>query len=169
MEIQLTQGKVTFIDDKHADQAVYTWYAHKKRNAFYAERTVLAPDGKRVTVRLHRVIAERMGIVGPPDHIDRNGLNNRESNLRPDPNGRNNANREGWGSSGYKGVYWYEKTSKWVAKIRVDGGLRHLGCYTDPVEAAKAYDRAALEAFGEFAVLNFPHGDRISPFAIGLV
>lgn len=48
--------------------------------------------------------------------------------------------------SGFKGVA--AKGSKWHARIRVNGKLRHIGSFESPVEAAKAYDAAALEAWG---------------------
>lgn len=53
--------------------------------------------------------------------------------------------------------------TRWAASIR-DGSrtasgrakARHLGLFDTQVEAAMAYDQAALESFGEFAALNFP-------------
>ncbi len=99
-----------------------------------------------------------MGIVGPPDHIDGNGLNNRRSNLRPASNSQQVANQgvRSDNTSGYKGVTWREDRGKWEAKIQSGGKRRCLGLFDDKIEAAKVYDHAALEAFGEFAVLNFP-------------
>ena len=162
-QIPLTQGQVTTIDDVDADRAVFNWHAHREGKTFYAIRMARKPDGSRIAVRLHQEIAERMGIVGSPDHIDRNGLNNCRSNLRPDPKRRNNANQgiRSDNTSGYKGVTWHKRGGKWQAQIQVNGKRRHLGLFVDEIEAAKAYDRAALEAFGEFAVPN-------APFAIDL-
>lgn len=160
MEISLTQGQVTVIDDVDADLATLRWYANKgkQRKTFYAQREIRRPDGGRKIERLHQVIAARMGIVGAPDHIDRNGLNNRRDNLRSASGGQNNANQavRADNTSGYKGVCWDKRREKWQANIRTNGKKRHLGYFDDPVEAAKAYDQAALAAFGEFAVLNFP-------------
>jgi hypothetical protein len=160
VEIPLSQGQVTVIDDIDADLAGLGWYAHKgkQRKTFYACRKIVKGDGRRTAVRLHQVIARRMGIIGAPDHIDRNGLNNRRDNLRPDPHGQGNANRTRFANntSGLKGVCWHRQLAKWRAQIKVAGKQRHLGLFADPIEAAKAYDRAALEAFGEFAVLNYP-------------
>jgi hypothetical protein len=107
---------------------------------------------------LHQLIADRMGIVGPPDHIDRDGLNNRESNLRQASDGQQAANQglRTDNTSGYKGVYWRSDRAKWRAQIQVDGKRRHLGYFSDENMAAKAYDLAVLETWGPFAVLNFP-------------
>ena len=57
-------------------------------------------------------------------------------------------------SSIYKGVTWYKKTCKWQVTIRFQGKKFHLGYFTNEIEAAKAYNKAALESFGEYALLN---------------
>ena len=56
----------------------------------------------------------------------------------------------------YKGVFWRKDSNKWRTGIMFNGKAKHLGCFTDLVEAAQAYDKAALRLFGEFARLNFP-------------
>jgi hypothetical protein len=158
MELQLTQGKVAYVDDVDADLAAFKRYAHKREKTFYAVRNIPRPDGGQTSEYLHQEIARRMGIVGPPDHIDRNGLNCRRSNLRAADSSQQQAHRgcQKNNSSGFKGVSWFKALGKWQARIQVNRKQRHLGFFDDKIEAAKVRDRAALEAFGEFAVLNFP-------------
>lgn len=43
-----------------------------------------------------------------------------------------------------------------MARIVVDGKKLYLGQFSDPEDAARAYDAAADQHFGEFARLNFP-------------
>jgi hypothetical protein len=52
-------------------------------------------------------------------------------------------------------MFEYLSRWKWRAQIMLNGRLIHLGYFTDPVEAAKAYDEAARKYHGEFASLNF--------------
>lgn len=87
------------------------------------------------------------------DHKDTDSLNNRFENLREATQSQNSANRGPTVrcKSGYKGVFWYKKTKKWVAYIRYDYKLKNLGYYKTPEEAAAAYEKAAAEIFGEFA------------------
>lgn len=95
------------------------------------------------------------------DHKNGNGLDNRRSNLRFCTNAQNQHNQRKWGSrsgkplsSRYKGVSWHRR-GHWRAKIQAQGKRRYLGQFQSEEAAARAYDRAARELHGEFAVLNF--------------
>lgn len=119
-------------------------------------------EGKKRTLRLSRIVLERkigrlLAKGEQADHKNRNVLDNRRSNLRVASNMLNQANRlkTKRSTSGYKGVSWFNHLGKWRADIQKDGKLRYLGHFSDKIEAAKAYDRAAQELFGEFALLNF--------------
>jgi hypothetical protein len=64
------------------------------------------------------------------------------------------------GTSVYRGVSWHTQTSRWKAQIKVAGKDVNLGRHRDEVEAARAYDRAAICARGEKdAKLNFSLSD----------
>jgi hypothetical protein len=93
------------------------------------------------------------------DHINRDKTDNRLSNLRqasPSENAHNVPARAG-AVSQFKGVFLERKHNrlKWRARIKANGVRRHIGWFDDEVEAAHAYDAAALDMMGEFAVLNF--------------
>ncbi|MCP4590703.1 MAG: hypothetical protein GY842_08160 [bacterium] len=45
---------------------------------------------------------------------------------------------------------------QWEVAITVKGQRRQLGFFDDEIEAAKAYDQAARQHFGQYAYLNFP-------------
>lgn len=55
-------------------------------------------------------------------------------------------------SSGYKGVHRSRK--KWHARITVNGRYTYLGTFTDKLDAARAYNAAAIRYHGESAILN---------------
>lgn len=86
------------------------------------------------------------------DHINRIRDDDRFENLRKATNSQNQANAF-WttNTSGFRGVSWIKSRGKWAASITVDGHQRNLGRYQTRIEAAKAYKRAAIEAWGEFA------------------
>lgn len=77
------------------------------------------------------------------DHINRQPCDNRISNLRVVTSAFNSfhSNRPS-GRSGFRGVYWNNRSNKWTATIRVDGVRKHLGCFNSKGEAAVAYARA---------------------------
>jgi AP2-like factor, euAP2 lineage len=56
----------------------------------------------------------------------------------------------------YKGVYRHAARKKWMAVIISNGRSHWLGQFESEEDAARAYDQAAKELFGEFAYLNFP-------------
>jgi hypothetical protein len=86
------------------------------------------------------------------DHIDRKPNNNILSNLRWATQSKNQGNRSlsSNNKTGYKGVDWDEINKKWRARI----SQKSLGRFMDKIEAAEAYNKAAIEKFGDFACLN---------------
>lgn len=144
--IPLTQGKFTIVDEADAESVlrVGSWCAIRAPHTWYAGR------GKP-RIHVHAMI----GGSGA-DHANRNGLDNRRVNLRPATASQQQANRRPFSNntSGYKGVCLRQLDRKWVAHIQVDGRKRYLGSFADAADAARAYNRGALEAFGEYAWLN---------------
>ena len=96
--------------------------------------------------------------AGYVDHKDRDRGNDRPYNLREATRRQNNQNVPGRGeASSLKGVSWKKQNQKWCARCSDPTGKRHhLGYFSEVVDAARAYDRAALAWHGEFAHLNFP-------------
>lgn len=106
--------------------------------------------------RIHRMIfLWHHGFIPEQiDHINRKRSDNRVRNLRAANKSLNmrNASRPKDNTSGYKGVSWLKTNRKWRAYA---GGI-HIGCFSNKIEAAKAYDKKAIELFGNFACINFP-------------
>jgi len=109
---------------------------------------------------LHRVI---LGVTDPEikvDHKDGNGLNNVRYNLRVCTTAENTRNKQKskGNTSGFKGVCWHKRDKCWAVQICVDYKGVHLGHFPGTpegkIEAAKAYNVAAIKYYGEFARLN---------------
>ena len=90
------------------------------------------------------------------DHINGDTQDNRIANLRLCDRNQNLSNRglPKSNTSGYKGVIWLKRERKWFAAIWKANKKHNLGYYDCPKEAARAYDKAALELHGEFAQTN---------------
>ena len=90
------------------------------------------------------------------DHKDRNRSNNKISNLRKASQTEQNQNqaKKSNNKCGLKGVRQHA-SGLWHAYIKVNGKQKSLKYYKTKEEAAQAYDKAAIEHFGEFARLNF--------------
>ena len=166
VEIKLTQGQIAIVDDIDEDLSNFRWYArfdpgYTNGGQYIARRNKRGVLIGRTAEYLHRVIMERIlsrqlekgELV---DHIDRNTLNNRRSNLRLATHSENMRNRDVpvSNTSGYKGVAYREDLNKWQARIVIANRRKSLGFFDNPIEAALSYNRAAIEYYGEFAVLN---------------
>jgi hypothetical protein len=153
-EIKLTKGFVVQVDDKNYNLLnKYNWYAHKGKNTWYAARRITVDIGKSVKILMHNVImnpSEGQEV----DHIDHNGLNCLEENMRNCTHQQNTMNRSAWGRSPYLGVSYMQ--GKYItARIQLGSKYKHLGLFPTEELAAHAYDEAAKKYHGEFANLNF--------------
>lgn len=157
--IQLTQWQITLVDDGDFEWlSQWKWHAQwdPDTKSYYAVRSALRGDGKQELIRMHRVI---LGL-GPGelgDHKDHDTLNNRRDNLRRCTHSQNMANgrRQSNNTSGFKGVRFDTECNKWRAEITFCSKKISLGFFDDITAAARAYDAAARQHFGEFAHCNF--------------
>jgi hypothetical protein len=155
-EIKLVHERgVALVDDQdYPTLSAYRWFLLKASHLSYAI-TSTKVDGKRGTALMHRLI------MSPPkgtfiDHINRNGLDNRRENLRPASPSENihNCRRYVTSKSRFKGVRTNPKDGKYEARLKVNGKRIWLGRYISDVDAAIAYDLAAIRFFGEYALTN---------------
>lgn len=65
-----------------------------------------------------------------------------------------NIKRKGFGASNYKGVSYDKNRDKWMARLKHNGKIYNLGRYEIEKDAAIAYNKKAIEIYGEFANLN---------------
>lgn len=163
MEMQFKNGKTGLLSEEDTDLlAVCNWIIS-------GPGYVTGSYTKGKPAYLHRVVLSRMLgrelVKGEyTDHINGNRLDNRRENLRVVTNRQNLLNRrlQDNNTSGYRGVSHYNGQAhkdikkRWTAEIKVMGKRKHLGYYLTAEDAARAYDKAARELNGEFAMLNFP-------------
>lgn len=141
VRIPLTRGYEAIVDDVDA--------ARDSRRTVYAWTRI---NGKYT--KLHRFIlnADAAVII---DHRDGNGLNNRRSNLRVATNAQNLQNQYNpRGSSRFKGVSLHRASGKWRVNISANGKAYRFGLFEKELDAAKEYNRRAIELHGEFARIN---------------
>jgi hypothetical protein len=128
--LELTQGKVTVIDTvTYPLVCMYRWHAHKDKKTFYAATSVWREDKRESRVLFMHNLLIQVKRPLQPDHCDRNGLNNRISNLHAVTFAQNMQNRKHPpNSSGRTGVT-LRPNGKWQAEISVNGQRIYLGSF----------------------------------------
>ena len=141
----------TIIDVEDVNKCIgYKWCLTRRENCPYVRTN---PTSFYPAMALHRQV---MGIVNISkitlDHINRDTLANRKSNLRVCTQSQNGANQKipKNNRSGYKGVYWHKYKKKWVASVRHNFKLIEIGLFINKMEAVAAYRNKAKQLFGEF-------------------
>ena len=156
--IPLTQGKFALVDDADYKWLKrHGWFASKDRYTYYAMRTIRVSKHKRRNILMHRIILNAPDGV-EVDHRNSDGLDNRRSNLRLCSRQENSRHQRLFSNNkaGFKGITFDKRVIQkpYMARIRVNNKRISLGYYPTPEQAARAYDEAALEHFGEFALTN---------------
>lgn len=158
--IPLNQGNEALVDVIDLPRLLnYRWRICTKKNGqVTGVRTAcyLGPYTYK-TVFMHRMIIEApegMEI----DHINRNPLDNRRSNLRVCTRSQNQQNRRPKRGFKYKGVF--KDRGKYRAAMAVNKVRFWTKSFDTEEEAAMAYDSMALKHHGEFVYLNFPEQAR---------
>lgn len=157
--LHLPCGKNVLLDVEDIPKiAGRQWFADKRGNTFYARSQGRSGEGR--WVRMHHFI------VGKPsdpalviDHINRNGLDNRKSNLRIVTHKENMLNRSiGYpgapatsekrkrqGSGAPPGIFSGSDRKTWRAEVVVDG-KRHRSRSFKSIEDARAAHRDMVMA-----------------------
>jgi hypothetical protein len=150
--IQTTNGNCTFIDTEDFEAvSQFNWYISSSGYVVHGEGAEIA---------LHRYV---LGLLDFQEtdkeahHKNDNKLDNRKENLvvltRADHRSTRAKRKDN--TSGFKGVV-RTPYDRWLAQIGTWPNKRYLGVFLCREDAARAYDKAAYEIYGDLARLNFP-------------
>jgi hypothetical protein len=156
-EIPLTKGLVAKVDEgDYAALAVFKWHASVGQWHTYAARR----GPRRKTLPRKQIFMHRVILTAPEgvavDHINGDTLDNRHANLRFATASQNarNSTLSSRNTSGFKGVSFDRTRGKWRASIKDSDRKHTIGRFDSALDAARAYDEAALQLYGEFARTN---------------
>lgn len=145
-KIKLTKGKYALVDAEDFEWLnQWKWYYHS--NGYAVRLIYIKGSGRKhqksECVLMHRVINKTpSGFI--TDHINRDKLDNRRSNLRTADKSLNSINRplQPNNKSGYKGIHWFKRINQWQVYINKGGKRRSLGYFKSLDDAVKARQEA---------------------------
>lgn len=148
--ITTTNGYETMVDDEDYGALLLTrWHGRKTPAGIYVTSTQTVPIG------MHRVIMSAVGKTQIVDHKDGNPLNNQKHNLRICTYSQNSANRrvkKNKSGSLFLGVTFCN--DKFQVEIAHARKREKVGSFIREIDAAQAYNEAAIIYHGEYARLN---------------
>ncbi|WP_165791764.1 HNH endonuclease [Thalassospira marina] len=162
----LTQEHLKEVLQYDLSTGIFTWAHPTSRRISVGDiaGSIKTSGHRQIQIDRSRYAAHRLAflwVLGrwPNKEVDHvNGVkdDNRWSNLREATRQQNMRNRpmSSANSSGFKGVYRDPSSNKWVAAIGINKTPKYLGAYESKIDAAKAYDKAASDIFGEYAKTN---------------
>lgn len=124
-------------DEDHGALSVHRWYLNSDG---YVWTNLKLRTNVWQGRSMHRVLLDLVpGDSRQGDHINRDKLDNRRSNLRVVTAAQNSQNTPGCGgSSQHRGVTWHKACGKWQATAKVLGKSHYLGLFDDELRAAQA-------------------------------
>ena len=139
-------GTVLIDDSDFNLVSSYQWHIEKSHSSVKYAQAIL-PNKK--TLRLHNLLLPESEQV---DHINRDGLDNRRSNLRACNNAQNNRNKIPTTNprSGHVGIRFNERAGSYYVRIMVNKKEISLGHYADLESAIAARKEGERRYFGEF-------------------
>lgn len=157
--IELTQGRVAIVDDEDFEWlSEWKWYYARNREdrkTGYAVRSNYSDSKQQPQIQMHIAILQRhkrWKHRGKVDHHNTCGCDNQKVNLRLATCSANGANkkRHSNNTSGITGVRWHKLTSKWEARLFIDGKYKYLGLFANKIDAIAVRRQAEIEHFGEY-------------------
>lgn len=157
--VKIETKRGTIIVDKEDFDRVSRFVWHISKTTGYVSCLFHENNSRKVrAMRLQRFIVDCKESE-EVDHINGDKLDNRKCNLRVCTRQENSFNRKipKNNTTGYKGVRYIKqgnRIKRWRATLEKNGKSVNGGTHITKEEAAKAYNKLALEHFGKFARLN---------------